>query len=61
MSKSEVKYLYERYREKLTIWVAFRLPKYLVYWCYIRVVAKSGNAPCSICFKETCDEWTKDE
>lgn len=58
---SELKYSYNKYIENLTIWIAFKLPKYLVYWCYMRVIAKSGNAPCSKCFKDTCNEWMKDE
>jgi hypothetical protein len=26
-------------REKITIWIAWRLPSYLVYWCSLRLIA----------------------
>lgn len=29
------------YRDRLWIWLAWRLPRGLVYWCYVRVAANA--------------------
>lgn len=32
-----MKYRIEKLKENICIWIAWRLPKHLVQWCYIRV------------------------
>ena len=31
--------MYYRIREKLATWIAWKLPRYLVMWCAVRLVA----------------------
>ena len=38
-----IKYHYRIVKEGLTMWVAWHLPRYLVMWCYIRVVAHAST------------------
>lgn len=33
------RYELSKIRERFTIWLAWRLPKYLVYWCAIRLLS----------------------
>jgi len=33
------KYYFREMKEKLTIWIAWRLPKYLVMWCSVRLIS----------------------
>lgn len=33
-------------------WLAWKLPKGLVFWCYVQVVALSGDAPSESYSKE---------
>lgn len=35
----ELKYMAKRLSEKIIMWIAFHLPKTLVYWCAIRLMA----------------------
>ena len=37
--KFYIKYNYRIWKEKLGLWLAWHLPRYLVMWCYVRVVA----------------------
>lgn len=37
--KFYIKYYYRIVKEKIAIWIAWRLPRYLVMWCYMRVGA----------------------
>ena len=43
---------------KIYFWLAWKLPPALVLWCYIRVVALSGDAP-SQSYKKEYDLWVK--
>jgi hypothetical protein len=51
--------------EKLAIWIAWRLPKRVVLWAFIRVAAhattgKYGNThPDSIGYKDMHDRWVE--
>jgi hypothetical protein len=29
-------------REKFTIWLAWHLPRYLVYWCAVRLISEAS-------------------
>lgn len=52
----ELKYQYEKKRDNFCLWLAGKLHKRLVMWCYIKIVAQDGNAPCS-CYKKDLDLW----
>jgi len=46
--------------EKIALWIAFRLPKRVVLWCFIRVHSLSGEAPCDgykKAYDLACDKW----
>ena len=43
-------------RNKFFNWLAWKLPAGLVLWCYIRVVALSGDAPTDS-YKKEYDLW----
>ncbi len=33
--------------DKLTMWIAYRLPRRVVYWCFIRLMADVTTGPLS--------------
>ena len=38
-----MRYEYEKYKEKLAMWIAWHLPEWLVYWCAIRLGAYAST------------------
>lgn len=38
-----MRYHFEKYRDKFVMWVAWKLPKRLVYWCAVRVTAQASQ------------------
>lgn len=58
-----MKLMYREYKEKLVMFVAWRLPKSLVYWCAIRVGANAtqgefGNeSPTDLNFVTALKRW----
>lgn len=40
------------------MWVAWRLPKRIAFWTFIRVYSKDGQAP-GIEYDRVCREWDK--
>lgn len=40
------------------IWVAWRLPKRIAFWTFIRIYSKDGQAP-GIEYDRVCREWDK--
>jgi hypothetical protein len=57
------KYLVNRRIEKLNIWVAWRLPKEVVKWCFFRVGANATTGeygktdPSSMLFMDAAKRW----
>lgn len=55
----------ERTQEKITMWIAWRIPKIIAMWCFYRMVAhattgKWGNEnPCGMTWETILDRWTK--
>ncbi len=45
-------------KNKFYYWLAWKLPAGLVLWCYIRVVALSGDTPTES-YKKEYDLWVK--
>jgi len=58
---------WRRNRERLAMWVAWHLPRWLVMWCYIRVVAKGttgewdGTVPNQLNVMEALRRWDGQE
>ena len=58
-----MKYRVDKFIEKVTLWVAWHLPRRLVMWCYFRVAAhatggKYGNTnPCDLNIMEAIKRW----
>ena len=61
----DFKYEYNKYKEKLQLAVAQLMPKWLVYWCAIRLGANATGSkyPKQIVpelnFMEALDRWNK--
>lgn len=51
----KLKYLWA---EKISLWIAWRLPPRVVRWCFIRVFSLSGNGPGNE-YKEAYDLCTE--
>lgn len=45
-------------REGLPLWIAFRLPRRVVYWAYIRVSASATDSPGTE-FDLACKAWER--
>lgn len=41
-----VKWKYRDAKEEITMWIAWHIPRWLVYLCAIRLLSRSGNGPC---------------
>ena len=41
--KERIAEWYVRYRDKVVMWVAWKLPHRLVYWCAVRVSAQAST------------------
>lgn len=54
--KYDIQYNYEKYRDKLCLWLVRKLPKRLVMWCYIVVAGQSGEAP-NECYIRDLNLW----
>lgn len=39
------RYRWSKRRERFHTWVAWRVPKWLAYWCAIRVIANGTTGP----------------
>lgn len=51
-------------KEKIICWIAFHLPRYLIYWCAIRLLKQatlvySDRSPYEIDILEAIDAWNK--
>jgi len=33
--------MFDRYREKIAMWFAWKAPRWLVYWCSLRLIANA--------------------
>lgn len=50
------KYHYEKQRDNFNLWLAGKLPKRLVMWCFIKIHSQEGNAPCE-CYSRLLRKW----
>ena len=54
---------WRRRRERLAMWIAWHLPRWLAYWCFVRVAAHattgewSGTVPGSLDIMEAMRRW----
>ncbi len=47
----------QTWTEKICIWIAFHLPRQLVYWCAIRVMTNTKDNPGSWTCAEAAGAW----
>lgn len=56
-------YRWSKRRERFHTWVAWRVPKWLAYWCFVRVVANgtvgeySGQVPHKLTCFDALERW----
>ena len=54
---------WRKQRERLVMWIAWHVPKWLAYWCFIRVAAHattgewSGSVPHNVSIMDALERW----